>query len=79
MVHAFSKISIDHELIFLNDPDWFISEPDWAADPGRFITEPDWFVDVSDRVIIFRSEPEFYGSIPRFHFFVFPTHQSLGF
>ena len=21
----------------LNDPDRFISEPDWAADPGRFI------------------------------------------
>ena len=36
-----------------------VSEPDWAANPGRFIAEPDWFVDVSDRVIIFRTEPEF--------------------
>ena len=56
-----------------------LTEPDWAADPGRFIAEPDWFVDVSDRVIIFRTEPELHGSIPRFQFFAFPTHQSLGF
>ena len=50
-----------------------------AADPGRFIAEPDWFVDVSDGVIIFRTEPELHGSIPRFLFFAFPTHQSLSF
>ena len=28
----------------LNDPDRFISEPDWAANPDRFIAEPDWCV-----------------------------------
>ena len=27
-------------ILVLNDPDRFISEPDWAADPDRFIAEP---------------------------------------
>ena len=44
-----------------------------AGDPDRFIVEPDWFVDVSDRVIIFRTEPGVCDSIPRFPFFRVPN------
>ena len=77
---AFFFLSIFNKKNFLNDPDRFIFEPDWAADPDRFIIEPDWFVDVSDRVVIFRTEPGLHDSIPRFQFFsAFPTHQSLNF
>ena len=76
----FGRILTDGSTHILNDPYRFIADPDWAANPDWFIAEPDWFVDVSDRVIIVRTEPELHNDIPWFQFvFAFPTHQSLNF